>query len=52
VLGKEITNLINGNLDAGLYEYHFNAVNLSSGIYFYKISAGTFNDVKRMLLIK
>lgn len=52
VLGNEVSNIVNGQLDAGQYEYNFNATNLSSGIYFYKLEAGNFVDTKKMILIK
>lgn len=52
--GKEIGVLVNGHHNAGSYEYELNAssLGLSSGIYFYRIDAGEFTDVKRMMLIK
>jgi hypothetical protein len=37
---------------AGSYQVSFNGSELASGIYFYKISAGSFTDIKRMILIK
>jgi hypothetical protein len=52
VLGREAATLVNENLKAGEYNVNFNAVNLTSGSYFYKLSAGTISDVKKMLLIK
>jgi hypothetical protein len=52
ILGKEVTSLVNQNLNAGNYEVDFNAINLSSGSYFYKISAGDFTSIKKMVLIK
>ncbi len=53
MLGREVASLINNmNLAAGNYTYDFNAVNVPSGIYFYKLSAGEFSDVKKMTLIK
>jgi photosystem II stability/assembly factor-like uncharacterized protein len=52
ITGREVANLINGEVKAGTYEYQFNAGNLSSGMYFYKIETGSFTDVKRMVLIK
>jgi predicted acyl esterase len=51
-LGREVATLVNDNLPAGIHEAEFNGVNLSSGIYYYKLQAGTFNDVKKMLLVK
>lgn len=57
VLGQEITTLINNDLAAGLHTYDFDASGLNSGVYFYKIetnsnSGRTFNDVKKMILLK
>ena len=51
-LGKEIQTLINGELSAGYHEIEFNARNLSSGTYFYRISSPEFNSIKKLLLIK
>ncbi len=52
VLGKEVMTLVNEVKSPGSYEVEFNAANLASGAYFYKIQAGKFNDIKRMVLIK
>lgn len=52
VMGREVAALVNKNLKAGAYEAAFNGENLSSGIYFYKITAEGFTDTKRMMLIK
>ncbi|MBI5403134.1 MAG: T9SS type A sorting domain-containing protein [Ignavibacteriae bacterium] len=53
MLGREVAVLINENLNEGIYETPFNApANLSSGIYFYKITAGDFSEVKRMVFLK
>jgi hypothetical protein len=52
VLGNEITTLINEYKPAGSYEVEFNASNLSSGIYFYKLTAGSFVSSKKMMVIK
>ncbi|MBE2219343.1 MAG: T9SS type A sorting domain-containing protein, partial [Ignavibacteria bacterium] len=50
--GKEISLLVNEELKPGSYEISFNASGLSSGVYFCKISAGNFTDVKKMVLLK
>ncbi len=50
--GKEILTLINEVKPPGRYEITFNATSLSSGIYFYKIAAGSFEEVKRMTVVK
>ena len=52
ILGREIKTLVNSRMNPGIYEYEFDASRLSSGVYFYKMQAGEFNDVKKMLLIK
>ena len=52
VLGKEIADLVNENLKAGIYEVTFDGSKLASGTYIYKIIAGNFSDTKRMLMIK
>lgn len=52
MLGKEVATLVNTNLKAGQYELKFNASNISSGVYFYKIIAGNFTDTKKMLIVK
>jgi len=52
VLGKEVTVLVNEIYKAGSYQISFNGSGLASGIYFYKINAGSFTDIKRMILIK
>lgn len=52
ILGKEVASLVNEIQDAGNYEVNFNAGSLSSGVYFYELSAGSFNAKKKMMLIK
>ncbi|MBE2254730.1 MAG: T9SS type A sorting domain-containing protein [Ignavibacteria bacterium] len=52
ILGKEVATLVSEMKRAGSYQVVFNGNNLASGIYFYKIKSGNFNQVKRMMLIK
>ena len=52
VLGNEVASLINEEKPAGNFEVEFNATALSSGIYYYKLVAGDFVDVKKMILLK
>ena len=52
VLGKEVATLVNEAKNAGNYSVEFNASNLSSGMYFYKIDVNGFSEVKRMMLVK
>ncbi len=50
--GKKIANLVNNFMNAGAYEYKFDASSLSSGVYYYRINAGSYSATKRMLLVK
>ena len=52
ILGREVAALVNEEKTAGSYEIEFNASKLSSGIYFYKIQAGSFTETKKMILMK
>ncbi len=52
MLGREVAQLVNQELTPNNYSFDFNAANLSSGVYFYKLEAADFSDVKRMMLIK
>ena len=51
-LGQEIETLINRFMEAGVHEINFNAVGLISGMYFYRLDAGEFTQVRKMTLIK
>ncbi len=51
-IGEEIQSLVNEEKEAGAYRVNFNALNLPSGIYFYKIIAGSFTETKKMILMK
>ena len=52
ILGNEIATLVNENKSVGIHQVSFDASNLSSGIYFYKIQAGDFVNTKKMVLIR
>jgi photosystem II stability/assembly factor-like uncharacterized protein len=52
VLGNEVASLVNEFRNAGSYEVDFNASSLSSGIYFYKLQAGSFIQTKKMISLK
>jgi hypothetical protein len=52
LLGREVAKLVDEYRDAGSYEIDFNASNLASGIYFYKLSIGSFTEVKKMSILK
>ncbi|MBN8571276.1 MAG: T9SS type A sorting domain-containing protein, partial [Ignavibacteria bacterium] len=50
--GREIMQLVNNVQDAGYYSVKFNGLNLSSGIYFYRLTSENFTAVKKMVLVK
>jgi hypothetical protein len=52
ILGREVETLVNAEQAAGDYEAEFNGANLASGLYIYRISAGNFTSVKKMMLLK
>jgi hypothetical protein len=52
ITGKEIKTLVSDPYQAGTYKVTFNGYNLASGVYFYRITAGEFRDIKKMVLIK
>jgi M6 family metalloprotease-like protein len=52
VIGREVATLVNGYQEAGYRSAEFKANNLPSGVYFYRLQAGNFSDVKKMLLMK
>ena len=51
-LGEEIETLLNEEFEKGSYEYEWNAANLPSGIYFYKLQTDSFTETKKMILLK
>ncbi|HWA07689.1 MAG TPA: T9SS type A sorting domain-containing protein [Ignavibacteria bacterium] len=52
IIGNEVARVYNGELTAGFYEVDWNASDFASGVYFYRIDAGDFSSVKRMVLVK
>lgn len=52
ILGNDLKTLVNENKSAGRYEVEFNGEGLSSGIYYYKLTAGDFSETKSMVLLK
>ena len=52
ILGQVEGTLVDGNQNAGTYDVSFNASALSSGVYFYRIESGSFEAVKKMMLLK
>jgi hypothetical protein len=51
-LGQKIIILVNEQKEAGNYNVTFNATNLPSGVYLYRLSAGEFNQAKKFILLK
>jgi serine protease len=52
VLGREVMTLVNEKLSAGYYEFSFDGSALSSGLYFYRMTTGSYTNIKRMVLVK
>lgn len=52
MLGREVITLVDGEKAAGVHSIKFNAASLSSGIYIYRITAGSFTDLKKLMLLK
>lgn len=52
ILGKEVSSLVNKVQDAGDYSAEFNARDLPSGVYFYRINSGNFTEIRKMTLVR
>lgn len=52
VTGEEVATLVNGTQNAGSYNINFNASSLPTGVYFYRLTAGSFTATHKMLLLK
>ena len=52
ILGREVATLVNRQQKPGNYEVQFDGKGLTSGVYFYKLTSGSFVESKKMLLIK
>jgi hypothetical protein len=52
ILGRQIATLINERQNAGTYDVPFNASALTSGVYFYRITAGSFSQTRKMVVLK
>ena len=51
-IGQEVATVMNGTMQKGRHVLIFDALNLPSGVYIYRIEAGNFSDQKKMILIK
>lgn len=52
LLGREVATLVNEVKTAGSYTATFHAANLPSGVYFYRLQAGSFINTKKLILLK
>ncbi len=52
ILGQEVLSLVDANQNAGQYQVKFDASQLSTGLYIYRIQSGSFVDSKKMMLLK
>jgi len=52
ILGSEVATLINDEQEAGYYEVNWDASNLASGVYIYRLQTGSFVSVKKMMLLR
>jgi hypothetical protein len=52
ILGNEVGIIINQEQTAGVYEVDFTAINMASGVYFYKLDAGNYSSTKKMMIMK
>ncbi len=52
ILGSEVATLVNEEKEAGYYEVNWNASNLASGVYIYRLQTGSFISVKKMMLLR
>jgi hypothetical protein len=51
-IGQQVKTLVNEFKPAGFYSYDFNAARFTSGVYYYRLSAGNFSAIKKMVLLK
>jgi hypothetical protein len=51
-IGSEVATIVNEVLEPGYYKYQWNGVNCASGVYFYRLQAGSFVSTKKLMLLK
>ncbi len=52
ILGRKVTTLANGSYPSGKYTFVFDGTNFASGVYFYRLTAGSYSAMRKMLLIR
>ena len=52
LLGREVATLVNEEKAPGEYSVEFRVQSLPSGVYFYRLTAGSFSETKKMILLK
>lgn len=52
ILGAEVATLVSDQMTAGQHRYTFDGTNVASGVYYYRVTAGEFTDVKKMILLR
>ena len=52
LIGREIASIVDEELSAGTYLRQWTAINISSGIYFYRLQSGSFSETKKMVLLR
>ena len=52
LLGEKVTDIVDKEFSIGSHEIEFNAANLSTGVYFYRMEASSFIQIKKMVIMK
>ncbi len=52
ILGEEVATLVSDRLSAGSYSYEWDALNLASGVYLYRLQAGDYVETRKMVLMR
>jgi hypothetical protein len=52
IMGREVATIVSEQMLGGTYSRQWNAANISSGIYFYRIQAGSFIETKKLVLLR
>jgi flagellar hook assembly protein FlgD len=52
LLGREVSTIISEEMPAGSYSQQWNATNMPSGVYFYRLHAGQFAETKKLVLLR